>query len=228
MTDVVILGAGGLARELSWLFEAANLDEKKWNVLGFIDDNPALHGVIQCGLPVLGGFEWFERRRDTNIRVICGTGNPSSRKALAERATALSFQFCQAIHPSAQMSRWVELGPGTIVAAGSVLTTQIQLGAHALVQVNSVIGHDSAIGAYANINPGCRISGNVKIGEGVDFGTGATVIQGKTIGEWSVIGAGAVVTQDIPAHVTAVGVPCRVIKRHPAYATLSVPSGRAN
>jgi acetyltransferase-like isoleucine patch superfamily enzyme len=68
----------------------------------------------------------------------------------------------------------------------------------------------------------------VKMGEGVDLGTGASVIQGKQIGEWSVIGAGAVVTQDIPAHVTAVGVPCRVIKRHPAYAALSVPSGRAN
>jgi sugar O-acyltransferase (sialic acid O-acetyltransferase NeuD family) len=197
-------------------------------VLGFIDDDPALHGVIQCDLPVLGGFEWLERRRATNIRVICGTGNPSSRKSLAERAIALSLQFCQAIHPSAQMSRWVELGPGTMVAAGSVLTTQIQLGAHALVQVNSVIGHDCTIGAYCNINPGCCISGNVKMGEGVDLGTGTSVIQGKQIGEWSVIGAGAAVTQDIPAHVTAVGVPCRVIKRHPAYAALSVPSGRAN
>jgi sugar O-acyltransferase (sialic acid O-acetyltransferase NeuD family) len=228
MTDVVILGAGGLGRETSWLFEEANRDSKKWNVLGFVDDNPALHGVIQCDLPVLGGFEWFERRRDASLRVICATGSPASRRALAERAAALSLEFCQAIHPSARISRWVELGPGTMVAAGSVLTTQIQLGAHALVQVNSNIGHDCTIGAYCNINPGCHVSGNVKMGEGVDFGAGATVIQGKQIGEWSVIGAGAVVTQDIPAHVTAVGVPCRVIKRHPAYAAMSVPLGRAN
>lgn len=228
MTDVVILGAGGLAREIFGLFEDANLDAKKWNVLGFVDDSPALHGVIQCGLPVLGGFEWFERHPDNNLRVICGTGSPTSRRALAERAAALSLQFCQAIHPSARISRWMELGPGAVITAGCILTTQITLGAHVLVNLNSTIGHDCTIGAYCNINPGCCISGNVKMGEGVDLGTGASIIQGKQIGEWSVIGAGAVVTEDIPAHVTAVGIPCRVIKRHPAYSTLSVPSGRAN
>jgi acetyltransferase-like isoleucine patch superfamily enzyme len=44
-------------------------------------------------------------------------------------------------------------------------------------------------------------------------GTGAAVIQGVEIGSWSVIGAGAVVTTDIPANVTAVGVPAAPVRQ---------------
>lgn len=50
------------------------------------------------------------------------------------------------------------------------------------------------------IESNCWIGGNV------------TVCGGVTIGEGSVIGAGSVVTRDIPAHVIAAGVPCRVIR----------------
>jgi acetyltransferase-like isoleucine patch superfamily enzyme len=62
----------------------------------------------------------------------------------------------------------------------------------------------------------------VRLGDGVDLGTGAVIIQNRSIGEWSVIGAGAVVTTDIPAHVTAVGVPCRVIKERRPELSLAV------
>jgi acetyltransferase-like isoleucine patch superfamily enzyme len=41
---------------------------------------------------------------------------------------------------------------------------------------------------------------------------GANIIQGHSIGSWSINGAGAVVIENIPANVTAVGVPARVIK----------------
>lgn len=36
---------------------------------------------------------------------------------------------------------------------------------------------------------------------------------GVTIGEGAIIGAGSVVTNDIPSHVIAVGVPCKVIQK---------------
>jgi sugar O-acyltransferase (sialic acid O-acetyltransferase NeuD family) len=212
VNDVVILGAGGFARELYWVFLEANKQKKQWNVLGFLDDKPELNGAAICDLPVLGPMAWLERNRRKNIQVISSAGDPHTRQALAQRATTLGFRFSTIIHPSARMSKWVDLGPGTVITAGCVLTTQVKIGAHTLVNLNSTVGHDCVIGAYTNINPGCRISGAVCFGDGVYFGTGAVIIQGKSVGEWSVIGAGAVVTSDIPSYVTAVGVPCRVIK----------------
>lgn len=221
MIDVVILGAGGFARELYWLLLEANEEKRQWNVLGFVDDKPETAGTVICEMPVLGNMDWLERNRRKGLQLICSAGDTRARRFLAERGTAAGYKFCTAIHPSARMSKWVELGAGTIVTAGCVLTAQIKVGPHTLINLNSTIGHDTNIGAYCNINPGCQISGSVAFGEGVYFGTGAVIIQGKTVGEWTTIGAGAVVTSDIPPHVTAVGVPCRVIKQHQLEQSLS-------
>jgi sugar O-acyltransferase (sialic acid O-acetyltransferase NeuD family) len=224
MIDVVILGAGGFARETYWVFLEDNAEKKKWNVVGFVDDNPKLDGTVLCDIPVLGGFGWLEQHVSGNLRVICGVGNPRSRRAIAARASALGFDFCTVVHPNARMSRWVELGAGAIITAGSVLTTQIKIGPHTIVNLDTTIGHDTIVGAYCNINPGCHISGCVRFGDGVDFGTGAVIIHGKRVGDWSIIGAGAVVAEDIPSHVTAVGVPCRVIKTHQLESSIAAGS----
>jgi sugar O-acyltransferase (sialic acid O-acetyltransferase NeuD family) len=214
MKDVVILGGGGFAREAYWVFLEANAERKEWNVLGFLNDNPAAHGTELCDLPVLGGLAWLEKHARPGLQALCAVGSPRTRKRLVERAAALGVEFCRVIHPSARVSRWVEIGPGTIITAGNILTTQIRVGAHVLLNLDCTVGHDSLLGDYCTVHPGGHISGTVHLGEGVEFGTGAAIIQGKSVGEWSVIGAGAVVTSDIPAHVTAVGVPCRVIKQH--------------
>ncbi|HXN17231.1 MAG TPA: acetyltransferase [Candidatus Binatus sp.] len=224
MTDVVILGAGGFARETYWVFLEDNEEKKKWNVLGFVDDNPKLHGTELCNSQVLGGFDWLEQNSDKNFEIICGVGNPRSRKEIAIRAASLHLDFCTVVHPSARMSRWVELGAGAIVTAGSTLTTQIKVGPHTIVNLNTTIGHDTLIGAYCNINPGCHISGCVKFGDGVYFGTGAVIIHSKSVGDWSIIGAGAAVGIDIPSHVTAAGVPCRVIKNHELESSIAAGS----
>lgn len=214
MTDVVIIGTGGAGREASWVFQEDNRRARKWNVLGLVDDNAALEGSSFCDLPVLGDFSWLERNSRKNLQVLCAVGNPQARKRLVQRATALGLGFCTVVHPTAEASRWVEIGPGSIICAGTILTTHIKVGAHSIINIACTVNHDTVIGDFCNINPACHIAGAVHVGDGVDLGIGTTVIQNKKIGEWSVVGAGAVVTTDIPSNVTAVGVPCRVIKAH--------------
>ncbi|HYO95920.1 MAG TPA: DapH/DapD/GlmU-related protein [Polyangiaceae bacterium] len=53
------------------------------------------------------------------------------------------------------------------------------------------------------------------IGNRVDIGAGAVVVGGITIGDDSVIGANAVVLQDVPPNSVAVGIPARILPRHP-------------
>lgn len=52
----------------------------------------------------------------------------------------------------------------------------------------------------------------ISIGSNVWIGGNVVINPGVTIGDDVVIGSGSVVTKDIPSHVIAAGVPCRVIR----------------
>ena len=213
---VTIIGAGGFARETLWVFRDANEEKNEWEILGFIDDNKETHGKIICDIPVLGGFELFDNKIYSDVYVITAIGSPETKKKVTEKAIKKNLKFCSIIHPTARMSNYVDVGKGTIITAGNILTTQIRIGNHVILNLDSTIGHDVLIEDYCNINPGVHINGNVRIGEGVDIGTGAVTIQGVAVGAWSIIGAGAVIVSDIPSKVTAVGIPAKVIKTHSA------------
>lgn len=207
---VVILGAGGFAREVLDIIRACNKVDFQYDFLGFIDENPTTHGKVLNDFPVLGGLDWLARYGD--VRAICGIGNPAIKKKVVAKASALGIGFCSLIHPSAILTPFVSIGKGVVITAGTIMTNQITIGDHVIINLDVTVGHDCAIGNFSTVAPGVHISGNVQIGEGCDIGTGAAIIQGITIGEWTIVGAGAVVTKDLPANVTAVGVPANVIK----------------
>jgi sugar O-acyltransferase (sialic acid O-acetyltransferase NeuD family) len=210
---IAILGAGGFGREVLDILIAQNRISKKWKILGFIDENPELHGEVLNGYPVLGSFDWFSNSDETEVKVICAVGDNTSKKKMVERAQVLGLKFANVIHPSVVMTDFVTLGEGVVICAGCILTNQITIGNHVIINLDVTIGHDTIIENYCTLSPGVHISGRNKIEEGANIGTGAVTIQGITIGRWSIIGAGAVVVQNIPDNVVAVGTPAKPIKR---------------
>lgn len=215
--DVVILGAGGLAREAYWVFRDSNkTTARKWNVIGFIDDNRANFGKNLCGITVLGDFGWLKKANIRELKVVCAVGSPRAKRHMVERATQLGLEFCTVIHPSAQMSEYVSVGSGAVVTAGCILTTQVRVGNHVFLNLDTTVGHDVVIENFVNVAPGCHISGTVTLREGTDLGTGAVVLQGITVGQWSTVGAGAVVIEDVPPNAVVAGVPAKVIRYNEA------------
>lgn len=212
MKKVIILGAGGFARETLWIFREANEKKEEWGIIGYVDQSKDNHGKKICDAQILGDFEWFDNHNYEDLYIINSIGSPKTKKKVIEQALAKGLKFCSITHPSVRMSEYIEIGQGTIIAAGNILTTQVKIGSHVILNLDCTVGHDSIIEDYCTVAPGVHISGNVHLEEGVDLGTGAVVIQGITIGAWSIIGAGAVVISDIPPNVTAVGVPAKVIK----------------
>ena len=55
----------------------------------------------------------------------------------------------------------------------------------------------------------------VVIGANVWIGAGAMILPGVTLGDDAIVGACSIVTRDVPAGVTVVGNPARVIAAHP-------------
>ncbi len=212
--DLVILGAGGFAREASLLVEEINdtLASGRWNLLGFIDEDRAKWGLKLRSYPVLGGWEALKEQPE-QAAVICVVGDPGAKWKLIGEAERQGREFVNLIHPSVALAGDVRLGKGVLINKGCLVTTNIVIGDHVSINPGCGIGHDAVIGVYSTLMWRVNISGAVEIGESCLIGTGATVLQEKRVGQGSVIGAGAVVTEDLPGGCTAAGVPARVIKK---------------
>ncbi|AIZ45744.1 hypothetical protein QR90_12685 [Deinococcus radiopugnans] len=213
MQDIVVFGTGGFGREVHQIIEDLQKRGDALNFLGFLDGNDSLHGTQVHGFPVLGGVDWL--REHTGVTVGMGVGNPKAKRKIMGQIAELDAKCATLVHPLAWVGNRVDLGEGSIICAGAMITTDIRLDKGVIININCTVGHDTHLHDYVTVAPGTTISGNVVVGEGTDLGTNSAIIQGMTLGEWSILGAGAVVSKDLPANVTAVGIPAKVIKERP-------------
>ena len=212
MKRIIIIGAGGHGREVADILRHQSRVNNEIEPIGFVDDNPAIHGQNLDGLPVLGGWSWFDGVSRADVAVVCAVGSPEICRRLVQRAKELGLDFASAISPLAHVSAFAHLGEGVTLFPGVIVNTRAFIDSYSILNVAVTVSHDTKVGSYSNVNPGAHLAGNVTIEEGCYIGMGANVIQGCSIGKWSVIGAGAAVISDLPASVVAVGVPAKSIK----------------
>lgn len=210
MKNLVIIGAGGVGREVSLIVQQINELEPTWNMIGFVDDNIDNWGKVINGYSIIGGVDSLDFLTQDHY-VVIAIANYEFKKKIVNRLNG-RFKFATIVHPKVWIHDFMTLGEGSIVYEGVILTANIQIGNHVIISPKCGIGHDSIIKDYVSLLWNVNVSGNDVIEEGVMMGSGSTVIQGKTIGKGSVIGAGAVVITDICEYSTAVGVPAKVVK----------------
>lgn len=216
LQDIVIVGSGGLGREVLWMLrregsvlrDVNGVDARPY-VLGFLDEDPTKHGTSINGAAVLGGLDWLEEHPGCAIAL--AIGHPGTRERIANRLASHDLNFPACLPSETIVGDEVRVGEGTIVLPGAIFTCNTRIGRFVLINPHVSISHDGVIGDFTSIGPGVSLPGNVQIGRGCDIGTQASAIPGATVGAHAVIGAGACVVQPIPANSTAVGVPARVI-----------------
>ncbi len=212
LPKIAVFGAGGFGLEVAMLIEQINAAGPIWEMIGFFDDGKP-EGVVINDYPVLGGIDalnaWPEE-----LSLVFALGIPRTKRAVFENIRNSNIRYPVLIHPSAIVgsSRFITIGDGCIICAGTIITTNISIGKHVILNLACTVGHETSIGDFSSFMPTCNISGEVKIGKGTFWGTGAKVINQKNVGDNVVVGAGAVVVTDLPDDVTAVGVPAKVIK----------------
>jgi sugar O-acyltransferase (sialic acid O-acetyltransferase NeuD family) len=213
---IVVVGAGGFAREVAWLIEDINRAKPSYEFLGFVVSDLSKLGEHDSRGRVLGDYSWLEENRGGVDALALGIGSPASRERVAsemlERLPWLEWPAL--IHPTVLLDcTSARIGRGVILCAGVIGTVNLVLEPFSAVNLACTIGHESRIGAYGVLNPTVNISGGVEMGERVLVGTGAQILQYIRIGHGATVGAGAVVTKDVPAGETVVGIPAKPLKR---------------
>lgn len=209
----VIFGAAGFAKETHFILR--RLDQQR-DVNYFVSsDNDNMVGSLVKGVPVISETEFFLLQNISNLEAFIAIGSPKIRKHLYEKITKWqpSVKFPPLVDPDVVMDTAtdaIQVGDGSIICAGSVLTTDITIGKFAHINLNCTVGHDSKIGNFSTLSPGVHVSGKVTIGDGVFCGTGAVILERLHLASDSVIGAGAVVISSTPGAGVYVGIPARV------------------
>jgi sugar O-acyltransferase (sialic acid O-acetyltransferase NeuD family) len=198
-TKVTLFGASGHSKVIIDILKCNSVA-----IASIIDDNPKTNTIL--GLPVVknnaNDFSAVES-------MIISIGNNKVRQRIS---CQIDVNYCNAIHPTAILSKAVTLGKGTVIMAGAIINPNAFIGNHCIINTGAVIEHDCHIADFVHISPSVSLAGNVQIAEGAHVGIGATVIQGIKIGKWVTIGAGAVIIKDVPDFAVVVGNPGKIIK----------------
>jgi sugar O-acyltransferase (sialic acid O-acetyltransferase NeuD family) len=213
--NLVIIGAGGFAREVRWLASELGATQP-FRFLGYVVSDLSRLGPHDSRDEVLGDYSWLEANRGRVDALALGIGTPAARLKVSGELSSL-FQedrWPALVHPSVRFDRGTcKVGPGVLLCAGTIATVNVELQPFALVNLSCTIGHEAFIGRGCVLNPTVNISGGVRLGDGVLVGTGAQVLQYLSVGQGATVGAGAVVTKDVAPDETVVGIPAKPLKR---------------
>lgn len=208
--QVVILGAGGFAREVADIFRDMGPDSE-YEFLGFVDGDSSHKGELLNDSEVIGSI--LDLGATEHIHAVVGSGQAAIRdRQIAEIETS-GMHALTVVHPSVTMSPFVSIGDGTVICAGTILTNSITVGRFVVLNLGVTVGHDVTIGDRCVVSPGVHISGEVEIGSGCSLGTGAVILPRLSVGDGAVVGAGAVVTRNVGAGETVVGIPAKPLRR---------------
>lgn len=205
MRNVIILGTGALASELTFYIEDNNSRaslREKINILGYIDyaDVAAkFQKVYDYKAPILSDIDGYIP--NDNEEVLLGIANIAVRKKMIAKLLDKKAKIGSFIHHSVIISKSPNLGKGNIIFPFSIIEKNAIIGDYNLMTSYSFISHDCLVGNN-NFFSTSGVSGYVKICNDNFFGIRSTVIPGVEIGSGNIIQAGMTIDKNIKDNTT--------------------------
>lgn len=207
MKNLIIIGAGGFAREVYWHAQKARGFGVEWQIKGFLDGDIKLAAEEYELLPdkVLGDVDNYEICADDVFT--CAVGTPHARKILAEKILSRGGEFINLISSLAYVMPTVKLGRGVIICPYVNIGDSAELDDFAAVNDLSIIGHDAQLGKFSCVMPHANVAGKCQVGSEVFIGSGAILLPKAKVGDGATVGAGSVVLKKVRAGAKVFGNP---------------------
>jgi len=211
-----IVGCGGFGREVMPILRETVKPPHDDNKIVFVDTTSSTRYAVN-GYSVLTEDE-FTLDGDPNKKFNIAIANSRVREDISNRFIKAGAQPIDIHSLGATIYEINKIGAGSIICAGSIITSNVTIGRFFHCNVLSYVAHDCIIGDFVTFAPRVTCNGNVVIEDHAYIGAGAIIKQGTSnrplrIGKGAVVGMGAIVTKDIPAGETWVGNPARPHER---------------
>lgn len=209
--DLIILCASADGINVAETIEKLTYE---WNLIGFLDDDPAKQGTVINGIPVLGKTADVVMYPKCHFIILVGSPKDYTiKKKLFNRLGINIERFATIIHPSAYVSKFASIGRDVAILPGVTVMANAVIGNHVFIASKSNIGHGTKIGDYVLMSALVAIPGNVTVEEGCWIGLNSSIRDGVTIGQWSLVGMGSTVIHDVPPYHVVAGNPARTIRK---------------
>lgn len=204
MIKLILIGAGGHAKSV-----VDAIDNSKYELCGFIDENKK---GKHLEIPIFGAqIEDITNYKEFSYFV--SIGDVYYRKSWFDKIINMDLNVINIIDSSAIISPSAKIGIGNFVGKMSVINANAKIGNNNIINTKSLIEHECIVGNNTHISTNSVINGNVEVEDNVFMGSSSVCNGQLKIGHDTIIGSGTVIIENVPARVTMVGVPARIIKR---------------
>ena len=190
--NIILLGAGGHMTSVIEIIK----NDKRYNIIGFLDNDKKKIGKIIFGIKVLGDDSKLKNLRKKVNYAFLTVGyikNIDERLELIKKLKDNNFKIPNFISSNADVSKSLILGKGNTIMQHCLINNSVEMGNFNIINNKSLIEHDVHIGSNVHIATGVIINGNVKIGNNVFIGSGSVVVNNANIDDYSFIKAGSLV-----------------------------------
>lgn len=200
MKNIVIVGSGAVAAELTMYIEDGNkylLEQDRMMIIGYLDSEENVSkywAKYKFEKPVLSDV--YSYRISQMESFIVAISNIDFRRKMSDFLKSKGANLISFIHPNSIISKTAIIGNQNIIYPYCIVGPNTVIGNNNLLTSYSFISHDCSIG-NDNFFSTAGLSGNVRVGSCNYFGIRSTVLPNVTIGDRNTIQAGMIVDKNV-------------------------------
>ena len=202
MRNVIIIGAGGAASELTFYIEdynAFNQDKNQINIRGYLDYTDEYWKKYKFEKPLLSDITGYSPKEDEEVLI--AVMDIKDRLQMIKILEDKGAKIGSFIHHSVIKPEKLDIGIGNIIFPFCILEKYSKIGNYNFLTTYCFISHDCTVGDN-NFFSVSGIAGSVKVGNNNYFGIRSQVIPGLTVGNNNIVQAGMIVDRNIENDTT--------------------------